>query len=300
MKVQGKFGVKPTDLQWWFEMHDRLRWTFARTMPKLPHYYIYRGKNVDPEIYDKGFGVIRAFGDTGKFYSRTQLYLHNHEREIRYWLMSRHHWQSKSLNMATDGKDYGRQDAPATTTPGWSEYDAIAPWWDDIYRDFVDFDKAVLWKLVHQNVSVIKPTLLDIGAGTGATIDAQVAGASETTAIDPSRGMLNDLVVKYPNIRRVFGGTFDDYLQAGGDRAYDLAVASAGSASYLTPQEIRQVPEVARSLAVLSFYDSVPSHRNEMPDTHAEAYRAATELEGAVSMVHGDFVHVVVRGGRRG
>lgn len=30
-------GVTASDLDWWLDLAPRLRWTFAKTMPMIPH-----------------------------------------------------------------------------------------------------------------------------------------------------------------------------------------------------------------------------------------------------------------------
>lgn len=287
--------VQPSDKKWWLDQHDKYKWTYARTMPQSPHSYIWRDKEMTKPDYDRMFGALRTFGEPGLFWSRPQLYLHNRERKIRYWLMDRHYYTCTILNMATDDKDYGPQNIPSTWSYDFTEYDEIAPWWDDVYRTMDRSDSATLWKLVHRNVDVVQPTLLDIGAGTGGTLDSFIAGSRQTTAVDPSQGMLNDLVLKYPQTHRVVPDTFMGYLGSQGVAKHDLVVASFGSASYLTAREIRSAHELANQLTVFSFYAQTPQHRLELPATHDEALDAASSLLGARVMQHGFFTHVVIR-----
>ena len=288
--------VKPEDRQWWFEQHDRYKWTYARTMPHSPHSYIWRDKEMTKDDYDRMFGAVRTFGTPGKYWDRTQLYLINPERNIRYWLMDRHYYTCLILNMATDGKEYGVQDAPSTYNPLWSEYDAIAPWWDDVYREHSEQDSAILWRLVHRNIAVAQPTILDLGAGTGATLEARMTPAEKVTAVDPSQGMLNDLVVKNPAIRNVFSGTAQQYFEERSGQRFDVTTASLGSGSYLIPAEIEQAYASTAGLIVLSFYGETPRHRTDMPATHHTALQAAIDLPGARQKRHGDYIYVVARG----
>lgn len=287
--------VRPNDADWWFAQHDRYRWTYARTMPFAPHSYIWRGKEMTTDDYDRMFGAVKTFGTPGKYWDRTQLYLINPANGYRYWLMDRHYFTCTILNMATDGKTYGEQNAPKTASKGWSEYDEIAPWWDDVYRDFDRSDGTALWRAVHEQVMVSKPSLLDIGAGTGGSLDAQIAPSDKTTAVDPSQGMLNDLVLKYPRIAKVVPSTFESYLDSGEASKHDIVAASLGSASYLRPEEIRQAMSLARYLGVFAFYQGRPSHREELPPTHSAALEYATSLPGAVSRRAGNFLIVSAR-----
>lgn len=288
--------VGPADLDWYFDLHDKLKWTYAKTMPFAPHSYVWYGRNISEEDYDRAFGVIKAFGEPGNYYSRTQLYLHNRERDHRYWLMDRHFFTCYIINMSWDGVDYGEQIAPTTKTDIFSEYDEIGPWWDDVYREFDQFYEDKLFKLIHQNANLGRPSTLDLGAGTGGTNDSKVAPSEFTVAIDPSQAMLNDLVVKYPQIGAVYPETVEQYLSRGLRDRFDLVIASFGSASYLTPREISESAKLADGLFVYGFYKDRPSHREELPPTHDAALAAAKDLPGSVSMNIGNFIYVIGRG----
>lgn len=290
-------AVQPGDYDRWMDMHDEIKWTFARSMPGTPHYYMVKNKTVSAELYDLAFGVNRVWGEPGKFYSRTQLYLPHRDKEgVRYWLMDRYPTTAEILNMATDGKQYGVQDAPVTATDGWSEFDEIGAWWDFQYREVTESDRATLWKLVHGNIPVPKPSMIDIGAGTGTSIEAQAAASTSTLAIDPSRAMLNDLVLKFPQIKEVYPGTFQDWAEQAdpGRQARDVVIASTGSASYLTPEEIRTAPTFARHLTLLSFYTETPTYRTSLPDTHEEALDTARSLPKAQSVTKGGWTYVAI------
>ena len=66
-------------LEWWFTFAPTLQWTWAKTYAtRAPHWYVVAGQT--PSISHGDFvmagRVIRAFGEPGKFWSMTQLYLH--------------------------------------------------------------------------------------------------------------------------------------------------------------------------------------------------------------------------------
>lgn len=290
-----RLSVQPEDYDRFMDMHDEIRWTFARSMPQTPHWYMVRHKKVSDEVYRLAFGVRRTWGLPGKFYGRVQLYLyHRDDPDIRYFSLDRFIDGSEIMNMAKDGKSYGVQDAPSTYVEGWAEYDEIGAYWDASYREMSAKDKATLWKLVHGNVEVGKPSMIDVGAGTGGSLEAQVAPSEKTVVIDPSQAMLNDLVLKYPAVGQVYPGTFADWADQS-DSGRDLVVASLGSASYLSPEEVEAVPEFARHLSVLSFYREVPVHRRDLPRTHAAALETAMRLPHAQTVDVGNFTYVVVR-----
>lgn len=292
--VIDKYEVKPGDLELWMQQHHRIKWIFARSMPQTPHYYMVKGRNVAPDIFDLAFGVRRTWGVPGKFWSKTQLYLHHTDIEhVRYWSLDYDPARSVLMNMADDGKVYGRQDAPDTSSGAWAEYDQIGAYWDYRYREVTRRDGQVLWKLVNNNISSFKPTLLDIGAGTGATLEASITASWQTTAVDPSQAMLNDYVIKNPQVKEVFVGTLLEWLEQTDDTR-DIAVASTGSASYLTPDEVSGAVEMANELTVLSFYAEVPTHRKDYPETHEKALTTALGMPGAKQVQSGKFVYVLI------
>ena len=63
------------ELDWFLDLAPRLKWTFAKTMPDTPHEYGVRGKTLDEEDFVRAVRVIRTFGEPGKFYSMTNVYL---------------------------------------------------------------------------------------------------------------------------------------------------------------------------------------------------------------------------------
>lgn len=247
--------VVPQDLEDWFEVAPTLNWRYARSMPTVPHSYVVRHKSLDEPRYRKAFGAIRTFGTPGKFFDRTNLYLHDPDTNNRWWLMSRHEYLSNILNQATDGKMYGDQDAQDTSNALFTPYDHIAAYYDDVWSSADKSEKIALWKTVTNLLGGINPRTLDLGAGTGGTLDAKVAGAPFTTAVDISQGMLNDLVMKHPRIGTVIPASAEEYLSWETGATYDLVIASFGAASYLSPEVIDLLPGIARGGVVLSFYD---------------------------------------------
>lgn len=293
--------VVPQDLEDWFELAPTLRWRFASSMPTVPHSYVVRGKSLDEERYRKAFGAIRTFGTPGRFFDRTNLYLHDPDTNNRWWLMSRHEYLSKILNMATDGKMYGDQNAPDTTNALFTPYDHIAAYYDDVYCQVDRSEKIALWKTVEQLLGGINPRTLDLGAGTGWTLDAKVAGAPFTTALDPSQGMLNDLVMKHPRIGNVISATAEEYLSWETGAVYDLVIASFGSASYLSPEAVDLLPRIARGGVVLSFYapeyQPLYYRRGEFGrEPLNEALEVALDLSKGAFEDQGNYMTITIRG----
>lgn len=291
-----QFTVDEQDLQWWLQLAPELKWRFASSMQDVPHSYVVRDKSLHDPDYLRAYGAIRTFGEPGKFYDRTNIYLHDVERDIRWWPMTIRHWRSKILNQASDGRMYGKQNAPSTASDGWAPYDRIAAFYDNEWNDIPAEDMTAFWKAVAVLTSS-KPSILDVGAGTGGTFDAKVASATESEVIDPSQGMLNSLVMKHPTIKRVWAMTLENYLYAEIGAKFDVVTASFGSASYLEDWAIRMLPGLARRGVVLSFYaEANPPHLAETgrPDDRA-ALEAAKSLAHRVEHV-GRYINITLKG----
>ena len=68
------------------------------------------------------------------------------------------------------------------------------------------------------------PRTLDVGCGSGALLSLGVVRPPDYTGVDPSQGMLNELVLRYPDVHRVFPGTWDQFVTARSPEGYDLVV----------------------------------------------------------------------------
>lgn len=304
-------------LDWWLSRSEELSWRYASTMESTPHSYVIRGKTLAVEEYLAAFAAIFTFGTPGMFHDRTQIYLSDPDSQAgplekgrRWWLMSTHHWQSKSLNQGIDGKSYGRQTAPDTSRPGdllgnrsdLPLYDSIGAFYEDLYRIDTTSDNTLLWKLMVGETNFYQPTTLDVGAGTGGTLISKAVPAHAVTAIDPSQAMLNDLAVYHPSIKRVLNATAQEYLDDDDGVEYDLIVASHGTASYLTHEEVHGLIErlSSKGRAIFTFYD--PGTR--VPVLEANSL-TPEELPGfemdlpGTRIRHGDFQTYVIDKERR-
>jgi hypothetical protein len=69
------------------------------------------------------------------------------------------------------------------------------------------------------------PTVLDVGAGTGRALDYRVTAPLAYTALEPSQGMLNRLVCKYPKVAHVVPFSVDE-VKAQPDPSFWLGARS--------------------------------------------------------------------------
>lgn len=108
-------GATAADLEWWLTLAPTLEWTWAKTYAETaPHWYVVLGRtpNLDRAGYARAGLVIRTYGEPGKFYSMTNLYLFTDDRRLKFWCM----WGSPPqdddatlINLARTEKVYGPQ-----------------------------------------------------------------------------------------------------------------------------------------------------------------------------------------------
>ncbi len=103
------------DLAWWLDLAPTLTWTWAKTYADFaPHWYIVHGRTPGMAIEDylRVGRVVRTFGEPGKFWRRTNLYLYTRDRARKFWCMwgdPPKHQQALLVNLATTERVYGPQ-----------------------------------------------------------------------------------------------------------------------------------------------------------------------------------------------
>jgi hypothetical protein len=65
-----------------------LRWTFAKTVPHTPHFYVVRGQTVPDEIFVRLFVAIRGYGIDQRYGSFKNRYLYLGDG-FKYWCQPR-------------------------------------------------------------------------------------------------------------------------------------------------------------------------------------------------------------------
>ena len=103
------------DLTWWLELAPALRWTWASTYAEAaPHWYVVHGRTpgLTRDDFVRVARVVRTFGEPGKFYAMTNLYLYTADRRLKFWCI----WDPTPvneriniINLATTEQSYGPQ-----------------------------------------------------------------------------------------------------------------------------------------------------------------------------------------------
>jgi hypothetical protein len=83
---------------------DKLDWTYAKTMPKYPHWYIKRNPEIE-KIYVELFNAIGEHGKHEFFFRKPTQYLYLGDG-YKYWRMATDINDSKILNRAKEDAIY--------------------------------------------------------------------------------------------------------------------------------------------------------------------------------------------------
>jgi len=100
------------DLDWWLDLAPTLQWTFAKTYAQsAPHWYVVKGRTpvLTHDDFERAVRVTRTFGEPGKFYARTNLYLFTRDRRLWFWTMGDPIEETTIINVATTDRVYGPQ-----------------------------------------------------------------------------------------------------------------------------------------------------------------------------------------------
>lgn len=288
-----------TELEWWLNLAPTLTWRFAKTMPDYPHSYVVKGRTLEAETFDRAVLVIRRFGEPEKFQKSTRIYLTDPETNTKWWTMGDTLDGTTIINQSDADKTYGVQDAPRTVaenpmslTAAAAHFTQLGPTYNESLSD-TGLDDPVR-KAIVKHFGPYAPTTLDIGAGTGRLLDWRVTSPKLYTAVDPSQGMLNELIRKYPKLtaEQVIPETAEVYLLRE-PPSFELVTALGGSAGYLRPDTIATLRFIAKKMLVLTFDQQAPA----LAPHYATSRQLAHALPDSRTFQHGDFVTVVIEHG---
>ena len=103
------------DLRWWWDLAPTLTWRFASTMSNTPHWYVRGGTTPGFSREDalRVSRLVRTYGEPGKFYRQTNLYLYTPDRVRKVWCMFGDPIREdkvRIVNLAFADQVYGLQD----------------------------------------------------------------------------------------------------------------------------------------------------------------------------------------------
>ena len=231
-------------------------WTFARTYAETaPHHYVVEGRtsNVTHDDMVRAARVIHTFGQPGKYYSLTKIYLVSSDGKYRWWTEDHHFTDTTLVNRATTELLYGVQNAPSTASRTKSPYDEIATTWD-FEHPMAPGEAENVKRLLSAVRGTYPPHVLDLGCGTGRVLDLELASPDRYAGVDSSQAMLNLLVRKHPKVAAVYPVDVREALSSGLFTPGQFDWVVLDSAVELTAAERAQVEQIAQ-LAVITVND---------------------------------------------
>jgi hypothetical protein len=236
------------DLRWWEDLATQLPWIWAVTYAATaPHDYVVEGRTPGLERADfvRAARVIHTFGQPGKFYASTNLYLTSEDNSVRWWTMDCDVRDTNLVNRAASNRLYGVQNAPATWSRRSTAFDEIATEYDQ-QRPPVPRLRAALAEAVTA-LGLHRPSVLDVGAGTGRLLDLGVTPPDRCAAVDPSGPMLNQLVRKHPSIGAVYPDCIEAILRSGtfAPGQFELVTVLDAELAPGTLDRLRQIASIA-------------------------------------------------------
>lgn len=244
--------ITQKDLDWWLDFAASRKWTFAKTYAATaPHHYIVEGRTsgVTHEDMVRAARVVHTFGQPGKYYSLTKIYLVSPDGRYRWWTEDNQFTDTTLVNRATTELSYGIQNAPSTACGAWSLFDGVATTWDADHPAFED--EAEIHSFMLSKVrGTYPPHVLDLGCGTGRVLDLGLATPDRYAGVDSSQAMLNMLVRKHAKVAAIYPMNVTDALEAGTFTDGQLDWVFLDSTIRLTDAQRAQVDRIAR-LAVI-------------------------------------------------
>lgn len=245
--------ITQQDLDWWLEFAASREWTFAKTYAETaPHHYIVEGRTsgVTQEDMVRAARVIHTFGQPGKYYSLTKIYLLSPDGKYRWWTEDKHFTDTTLVNRATTGLFYGIQNAPSTVSGIESPYDAVATIWD-VEHPIRSGESNRVKRLLADARGKYPPHVLDIGCGTGRVLDLGLASADRYAGVDSSQAMLNLLIRKHPAAAAIYPVDVRDALTVNTFSPGQFDWVFLDAAVEMTAEQRAQVKHIARLAMIM-------------------------------------------------
>lgn len=275
--------IRQQDLGWWLEFATTRMWTFAKTYAEAaPHHYVVEGRSpgVTHDDMVRAARVIHTFGQPGKYYSRTKIYLVSPDGKFRWWTEDDHFTDTTLVNRATTELLYGIQNAPSTASRIESPFDEVATIWDAEHPVGINEGEHAQSLLLGVG-GKYPPHVLDLGCGTGRVLDLGLATPDRYAGVDSSQAMLNLLVRKHPKVAAVYPIDVREALATGTFTAGQFDWVFLDDAVELEDAERLQVESIAR-LAVVNVVGRTWSVHN-VADASAQRARSLSAQMRAAS-----------------
>jgi SAM-dependent methyltransferase len=245
--------ITHADLDWWLVRANELESIFAKTYAATaPHHYVVENRTagVTHEDMVRAARVIHTFGQPGKYYSLTKIYLVSPDGRCRWWTEDRHFTDTTLVNRATTELFYGVQNAPSTISGIETPFDGIATSWD-AEHPIPDGESERVKQLLAGVRGTYPPHVLDIGCGTGRVLDLGLVAPDRYAGVDSSQAMLNLLLRKHPKAAAVYPVEIRSALHAREFTPGQFDWVFIDSSVELSAAEREQVEQIARVAVIV-------------------------------------------------
>ena len=200
---------------------ESARYVFARTMPRIPHWYTLRKWWANPGDYEAAGRVILEHGEALYWNRWKRRYLQ--ANGVKYWVMTEDIAESEVLNRTRSQYEVA--------------YDQIAPAYDSIRAAVPDAgrENEVVREVLGRSLD---GSVLDLGCGAGWLLDHYDVPPENYVGVDPSESMLRILASKHPaHVGSVIPCAAKHYWPPD-DRRFDVVAGLFGSASLFESDDI--------------------------------------------------------------
>jgi len=160
-------------------------------------------------------------------------------------------------------------------------YDDLAEKYDSRYQDeYCQQENQQIAELVSQLFP--DPRLLDVGCGTGLALELGLASPRKYQGIDPSKGMLDQLIKKFNDpTPKLVQATFEEALDDGNIYGpFDVMISLFGSPSYIAPSYMEAMMGLAPHGVVMHYLSGYwPEYESEIVTAERCLYLAQEAVE---------------------
>ena len=259
----------------------RAEYRFAKTMPHIPHWYTLAKNWNDPVVpFENVVAYIRVHGYESDYKGAHRHYFNLNG--MQYWSMG---WPTEETELINR--------AVPSVTKFRAAYDSIADNYDGLYAS--EEARAEEWDVFEPLCDKQIPALLDIGCGTGLTLD--YITPDRYVGIDPSHQMLDKVVplrgTLEPNDELIRAALHEFWTE----EKFDVVLSLFGVTNYLTEDQVRRIPTFCKpggTYHVMLFRDDYEPRTRALGDD-LPIYRHPVDiLPGKVDPVGENYI--VIRG----
>lgn len=135
-------------------------------------------------------------------------------------------------------------------------YDKLSQEYDDRYQTEYDRKENEFVTNLIQDLVGESPRILDVGAGTGLTLELGITSPEKYWGIEPSALMSAKLLNKFSGVDNFFVGTYETFYRSMGlEQDFDLVISLFGSPSYINPMYLHLMLRKYKNVLLMNYID---------------------------------------------